>query len=313
MHNFLIKRSLNLVIVMFILSIVVFLYIHLIPGDPAAVMLGSETSLEALEELREKLGLNEHLYTQYFSWIKEAMLGNIGMSIHSHIPVTELIAQRLPVTLTLAIMAFIISIIVGIPLGIISAVKNNTLTDYVVMILALIGLSVPEFWAGLLLVMLFSVKLGWLPFAGFTIDMNILQNIKYFILPAFAMGLIQSAIVSRMTRSSFLDVMDQDFIRTARAKGLKERVVIFKHVMKNSMLPIITILGINFGILLGGTVVIEIVCNLPGLGSLTVSSIMNRDYPVIQGILMYIAIIYLLVNFIVDISYGWLDPRIRYS
>lgn len=313
MHNFLIKRSLNLIVVMLILSVVVFLYIHLIPGDPAAVMLGSETSLEALEELREKLGLNEHLYTQYFSWIKEVLQGNMGMSIHSHIPVTDLIAQRLPVTLTLAIMAFVISIIVGIPLGIISAIKNNTLIDYVVMILALIGLSVPEFWAGLLLVMLFSVKLDWLPFAGFTIDMNLLQNIKYFIIPAFAMGLIQSAIVSRMTRSSFLDVMDQDFIRTARAKGLKESVVIFKHVMKNSMLPVITILGINFGILLGGTVVIEIVTNLPGLGSLTVSSIMNRDYPVIQGILMYIAIIYLLVNFIVDISYGWLDPRIRYS
>jgi peptide/nickel transport system permease protein len=299
---------------LFILSIVIFLYIRLIPGDPAAVMLGSEsTNPKAVQELRDNLGLNEHLYVQYFSWIKLALQGNIGMSIHSHIPVSDLIAQRLPVTLSLAVMAFIISIIVGIPLGIISAVKNNTFTDYVVMFLALIGLSVPEFWAGLLLVMLFSVKLGWLPFAGFSVDMNILQNLNYFILPSFSMGLIQSAIVSRMTRSSFLDVMDQDFIRTARAKGLKERVVIFKHVMKNSMLPIITILGINFGILLGGTVVIEIVCNLPGLGSLTVSSIMNRDYPVIQGILMYIAIIYLLVNFIVDILYGWLDPRIHYS
>jgi peptide/nickel transport system permease protein len=277
-------------------------------------MLGSEsTNPKAVKELRDTMGLNEHLYVQYFSWIKQALQGNIGMSIHSHIPVSELITQRLPVTLALAVMAFIISIIVGIPLGIISAVKNNTFTDYVVMFLALIGLSVPEFWAGLLLVMLFSVKLGWLPFAGFSVNMNILQNLNYFILPSFSMGLIQSAIVSRMTRSSFLDVMDQDFIRTARAKGLKERVIIFKHVMKNSMLPIITILGINFGILLGGTVVIEIVCNLPGLGSLTVSSIMNRDYPVIQGILMYIAIIYLLVNFIVDILYGWLDPRIHYS
>ncbi|MCZ8511521.1 ABC transporter permease [Paenibacillus filicis] len=313
MYNYMIKRSLNLVVILLILSIVVFLYIHLIPGDPAAVMLGSESNPKALQELRQQLGLNDPLYVQYFSWIKQVFQGNIGMSLHSHMPVAELILQRLPVTLTLSVAAFAISIMIGIPLGIVSAVRSNTFTDYVVTILSLIGLSIPEFWAGLLLVMLFSVKLNLLPFAGYSIDMNIMQNIQYFIIPAFAMGLIQSAIVSRMTRSSFLDVLDQDYIRTARAKGLKQSVIILKHVLKNSMLPIITVLGINFGILLGGTVVIEIVCNLPGLGSLTVSSIMNRDYPVIQGILMYIAFIYLLVNFIVDILYGLLDPRIHYS
>jgi peptide/nickel transport system permease protein len=313
MRNFLIRRVMNLVVVLFILSIVVFLYIHMIPGDPAAIMLGSEANLESVQKLREEMGLNDPLYRQYLEWLVEVIQGNIGFSIHSQMPVTELIFDRLPVTLTLSIFAFCISIIVGIPLGLLSALRSNTLCDYVVMILALIGLSVPEFWAGLLLVMLFSVKLGWLPFAGFSVAMNILENFQYFILPSVALGLIQSAIVSRMTRSSFLDVLDQDYIRTARAKGLKESLVIFKHAMKISMLPIITILGINFGVLLGGTVVIEIVCNLPGLGSLTVSSIMNRDYPVIQGILLYIAFIYLLVNFVVDIIYGWLDPRIHYS
>ncbi len=312
MRAYIIKRVLNLLIVLFILSIVVFTYIHFIPGDPAAVMLGSEASQQAIEALNEQLGLNNPIIFQYFDWLGQVFKGNFGMSIFSNVPVTELITQRLPVTLTLAVIAFLISLVVGIPLGMISALKNNTKTDYFVMIIALVGLSVPEFWAGLLLVLIFSVNLGWLPFTGFAIDMQILENIEYFIIPSVALGLIQAAIVSRMTRSSVLDILDQDFVRTAIAKGLKDHVVVFKHVMKASLLPIITVLGINFGILLGGTVVIEIVCNLPGIGSLTVSSIMNRDYPVIQGILLYIALIYLIVNFVVDLVYAWIDPRIQY-
>ncbi|WLR49680.1 ABC transporter permease [Bacillus tianshenii] len=314
MTGYIIRRLLALIPVLLTVSVVVFLIIHFIPGDPAAAMLGSSATPEQLAQMREQLGLNKPLIAQFFMWISNVVQGDLGSSFVSNKAVTTLIAERLPATLNLVIYAIFISILIAIPLGILAAVKHNTKWDYSAMIISLIGISIPNFWAGLLLIMVFALQLGWFPSIGYVpITEGLLGNIKHLLLPAFSLGFIQAGIITRMTRSSMLEVLGQDFIKMIRAKGASEWIVIVNHALKNAMVPVITIIGINFGLLLGGTVVVESIFNIPGVGKLVVDSVFNRDYPVIQGIILVIATIYVVITLIIDLLYTYFDPKIDYS
>lgn len=314
MASYVVRRLLSLIPVLLVVSIVVFLLIHLIPGDPAAVMLGAQATPEQLAQLQEKMGLNKPLASQFYHWIVHVLQGDMGQSLVSDKDVNTLISERMPATIALTVYALVISLILAIPLGIISAVKQNTVWDYSSMIVALVGISVPNFWAALLLIIVFSLHLGWFPSTGYIALLdNIWLHLKHLTLPALSLGFIQAGVVTRMTRSSMLDVLRQDYIRTIRAKGGTSWHVIFKHGLKNAMIPIITIIGLNFGLLLGGTVVVETIFSIPGIGSLVVNSVFNRDYPVIQGVILYIALIYVLINLVVDLLYAYFDPKIDYS
>lgn len=314
MSSFLVKRLLALIPVLLTVSAVVFMIIHFIPGDPAAAMLGSQANEEQLAQMREKMGLNEPLFIQFTLWLSNLLQGDLGSSLVSDQTVLSLIANRLPVTLNLIIYSMIISILIAIPLGVISAVKHNTGLDYASMIIALIGISIPNFWAALLLIMIFALNLGMFPATGYvSVSESLLLNIKHLTLPAFSLGFIQAGIITRMTRSSMLDVLRQDYIRTVKAKGASPFTLVFRHALKNAMIPIITIIGINFGLLLGGTVVVESIFSINGIGQLMIQSVLNRDYPVIQGIILVIAAIYVFITLFVDILYTYFDPKIKYS
>ncbi|MED4582299.1 ABC transporter permease [Brevibacillus choshinensis] len=314
MATYIAKRLFSMIPVLLVVSVVVFLLVHLVPGDPAAVMLGSEATPQQLAELQEELGLNKPLLEQFLNWFVHMISGDLGNSLVSDKEVTTLIIERLPATMALILYALLISVVIAIPLGIISAVRHNTRWDYTAMLVALIGVSIPNFWAGLLLIMAFSLHLGWFPSTGYVeITKNIWNHFAHLALPAFALGFLQAGIVTRMTRSSMLEVLKQDYIRTIRAKGGTEKVVILKHALKNSMIPIITIIGINFGLLLGGTVVVETIFSIPGIGQLLVQSVFNRDYPVIQGVILCIAVIYVLISLMVDLLYAYFDPKIDYN
>ncbi len=314
MASYVLRRILALIPVLLVVSVVVFLLIHLIPGDPAAVMLGAQATPEQLHQLQEKLGLNEPLPSQFYHWFIHVLQGDLGQSLVSDKDVNTLIAERMPATIALTVYALVISLLLAIPLGIISAVRQNTVWDYSSMVIALIGISLPNFWAALLLIIAFSLHLGWFPSTGYVALMdNVWLHLKHLTLPAISLGFIQAGVVTRMTRSSMLDVLRQDYIRTIRAKGGAGRHVILKHALKNAMIPIITIVGLNFGLLLGGTVVVETIFSIPGIGSLVVNSVFNRDYPVIQGVILYIAFIYVLINLAVDLLYAYFDPKIDYS
>ncbi|EST53146.1 peptide ABC transporter [Brevibacillus panacihumi W25] len=314
MANYVIKRLFSMIPVLLVVSIVVFLLVHLVPGDPAAVMLGAEATPQQLAELQEQLGLNKPLAEQFFNWLGHMLSGDLGHSLVSDKEVLTLLWERLPATMALIMYALLISVVIAIPLGIISAVRHNTRWDYGAMLIALIGVSVPNFWAGLLLIMTFSLHLGWFPSTGYVdVTQNLWKHLEHLALPAFALGFLQAGIVTRMTRSSMLEVLKQDYIRTIRAKGGTEKVVILKHALKNSMIPIITIIGINFGLLLGGTVVVETIFSIPGIGQLLVQSVFNRDYPVIQGVILCVAVIYVLISLVVDLLYAYFDPKIDYN
>ncbi|MBX9975167.1 ABC transporter permease [Cytobacillus firmus] len=314
MSSFLVKRLLALIPVLLTVSAVVFMIIHFIPGDPAAAMLGSQANEEQLAQLREKMGLNEPLFIQFTLWLFNLLQGDLGSSLVSDQTVLSLIANRLPVTLNLIIYSMTISILIAIPLGVISAVKHNTGLDYASMIIALIGISIPNFWAALLLIMIFALNLGMFPATGYVaVSESSILNIKHLTLPAFSLGFIQAGIITRMTRTSMLDVLRQDYIRTVKAKGASPFTLVFRHALKNAMIPIITIIGINFGLLLGGTVVVESIFSINGIGQLMIQSVLNRDYPVIQGIILVIAAIYVFITLFVDILYTYFDPKIKYS
>jgi peptide/nickel transport system permease protein len=286
-------------------SFIVFTLMYITPGDPAAIMLGESASLEEVESLREEMGLNDPFIVQYGRFVKNAVFhGDVGRSYVTKRPVSEEILQRFPATLKLATAAVIVSMCIGIPLGIISATKQYSIFDNISMVLALIGVSMPNFWQGLLMIMLFALKLGWLPASGFS-------SFKYLILPALTIGTSSAAIMTRMTRSSMLEVIRQDYITTARAKGQKESKVINKHALGNALIPIITIAGLQFGHMLGGSVLTESIFAIPGVGRLMVESIKARDFPIVQGGVLYIAASFCVVNLLVDILYAFVDPRIR--
>lgn len=312
--RYIINRIVFLIPVLFVVVLVSFFLIHLLPGDPALAMLGADASSQDVEALRQRLGLDRPLHVQFLSWLYNLMQGNLGNSITSGRPVIHHIQERLLTSFLLNGFALAISLFIALPSSIISAYFKGTFIDQTVRVVSLIGLSVPIFWSGIMGMLLFGVIWGVLPVSGFvSIVDNFWGGIRYMILPSVALGFYSSAIITRMGRSSLLEVLRLDYIRTARAKGLREQTVILRHALKNAMLPIITLIGINIGSMLGGTVVVETVFALPGVGRLVVFSIYNRDYPVVQGVLLLLTLFYISVNLIIDLAYVYIDPRIKYS
>ncbi|MBN1830146.1 MAG: ABC transporter permease [Deltaproteobacteria bacterium] len=304
MLRYLLKRLWHTVYVLIGISVISFIFIHL-SGDPVMLMLPGDASIQEIEELRQQLGFNDPLYKQYIRFAAHAIQGDFGNSLYYKIPVMKLIVERLPASLELALTSMIIALVFAIPIGVISAVKRGSLLDMGSMFAALFGLSMPHFWLGIMLILLFSVKLGWLPTSG-------RGTFAHLIMPSLALGLSLMAMFARLTRSVLLEILSLDYIRTARAKGLKEQIVISKHALKNALIPIVTVAGMQFGFLLGGTVIIETVFAWPGVGRLVVQAIFNRDYPLVQAIVLVLAVIFVAVNFFVDLLYLYLDPQIRY-
>jgi len=307
------RRLLSLVIVMSIVGIIVFTLMYVAPGDPAAVMLGPLASPDDVARLREQLGLNQPLPIQLGRWAIRVVQGELGESIFLNQPVTTSIAQRVEPTLALTVLSLIVAIGLGVPFGIISAVRTGTVIDQTFAVLAVLGVSMPEFWLAINLMLLIGQYLGWLPVAGYTpLWESPLQWLRSLVLPALAIGLVQSALISRITRSAMLDVLSQDYIRTARAKGLSERVVVYRHALQNALVQGVTVIGVVLAVLLSGAVVVETVFNIPGLGRLLITSVLRRDYPVIQGIALLVSAVYVLVSLLIDILYVYLNPRIKY-
>lgn len=304
MLKFTLKRLASLVLVLIGVSFLVFMLLSLTPGDPVRMMLGESATPEAQEALREEMGLNDPLLVQYGRYMKNIIVHqDLGQSYTTQRPVLGEILNVFPNTVALAVAAMVIAIVLGIFLGIISAVKQNSLLDNIVMVLALIGTSAPIFWIGILMILLFSVQLGWLPPSGF-------GSFEQLIMPALALGMQSTAVVARMTRSSMLEVIRQDFVKTARAKGQKEIIVVVKHVFRNALIPIITVVGLQFGTLLGGAMLTEIVFSIPGVGRLMIEAIKQRDFPIVQGSVLFVAACFSLVNLAVDLLYAVVDPKV---
>jgi len=287
---------------------------HLTPGDPAAAMLGVRARDQQIEQVREQLGLNEPLPVQLVTWIGRALTGDLGHSYFLGRSVTQAITERLPVTFLLALVGLIIALVMGIPIGIIGAIHRGKPADRIAITMSVAGISMPSFWLSSILILVFSVRLGWLPSGQYVaLDQGFVPWLRHLTLPGLAMGVTSAALIARMTRSAMLEVLREDYIRTARSKGLHERVVIYKHALKNAFIPIITVAGILTGELLGGAVIMENVFTLPGIGRLVVSAVGQRDYPVIQGVVLFLALVYLLANFAIDIAYVFIDPRMRHQ
>ena len=314
MTTYILKRLISMVPVLFVVSIVIFSLIHLTPGDPVLVMLGEEATPEARDQLRAQLGLDRPLPLQYVAWLGRVLTGDLGRSIRTNQPVAEAIGQRLPITIELAVLAMVVALLVAIPAGLIAATRRNSLADVSATVLTLLGISMPNFLLAVLLVYLFSLQLRWLPPIGYVSPLlDPVANLKGMIMPAITLGAFVAAAVARMMRSTLLEVLHQDYVRTAWAKGLAENVVIRRHALKNALIPVVTIVGLQLGNLLGSAIVTETIFALPGVGRLVVDSIYQRDFPLVQGVVLYLAIIFLVVNLIVDLLYAYLDPRIRYG
>jgi len=328
------KRLLQLIPVILGVTIIAFSLIHIAPGDPARTMLGQHATEKELNEIREKYGLDEPIYVQYGLWLSDVLRGDFGRSIITREEVLDEISSRFPNTIELTIMSMLFATIVGGLAGIISASKQYSVTDYTVMGVALFGISMPVFWLGIMLMLVFGVILGWLPIGG-RIDLFIpytrvtgfmiidsiitfnlpafISSIRHLILPSIALGTIPMAMIARVTRSSMLEVLRQDFIRTERAKGLSERAVIYKHAVRNAMVPVVTVIGLNFGLLLSGAILTETIFSWPGLGRLVVEAVYERDYPLVVGCILIFSIVFVIVNLITDILYTYIDPRIKYE
>lgn len=303
MLRYILTRLGHTVLVIFGISVVSFIFLHL-SGDPVGLILPQDATLEQIAALRKKMLLDDPIYLQYFRFLTSALQGDLGRSIYSHQPVVGMILERMPATLELAFAALAIALAVAIPAGVLSAVKRGTWIDTISMSLALIGLSMPHFWLGIMFIMVFSVQLGWLPTSG-------RGTFLQLIMPSLALGVSLIALFARLTRSAMLEVLGQDYVRTARAKGLSDFSVIGKHALRNALIPLVTVIGMEFGFLLGGAVIIETVFAWPGVGRLIVQSILDRDYPVVQAAVMMLAIVFVTVNFVVDLLYVWLDPNIN--
>ena len=308
MGKYILGRLLRMVPLILLLSLFIFSMMHLLPGDPVSLMLseGQAYSKEAVERVREQLGLNDPLHVQYWRFISRAAQGDFGRSIQSNRPVIEDIMVLFPSTMQLAFASMFVAGAAGLTLGTIAALKQNTVVDNASMVLALAGVSMPIFWVGLLLMLVFSIKLGWFPIIG-------QGGFKRLVLPAISLGLGSAAIIARLTRASLLEVLRQEYVTVARAKGLRERVVVIRHALRNALIPVVTILGLQFGGLLGGTVITETVFARQGIGRLAVNAILVKDFPVVQGTVFIAALAFMLVNLVVDIIVAWLDPRIQYG
>lgn len=302
---FVARRLLHLVPVMLGISFLVFLLVHLVPGDPVRVMMQDVGSPEQVEQVRRQLGLDRPLYIQYVAFVARLARGDLGRSIHTRRPVAQEIAFRIPYTIRMAVAAMLVAIVMGIALGAVAAMHHQSFLDYGTMVIALAGVSLPSFWFGLVLILIFSLYLRWLPPTG-------ADSFLHLILPSITLGSGAAAIIARLTRSSMLDVLRQDYIRTARAKGVDDRRMVYRHALKNAMIPVVSIVGLQFAGLLGGAVIVETVFGWPGIGRLAVDAIFTRDIPVIQAVVLVAAVIFVFVNLLVDVLYGVLDPRIVY-
>lgn len=298
-----------------IVSAAAFSLMLILPGDPVIALMGLENlNVEELESIRHELGLDRPIPVQYADWLGGVLQGDWGRSVRTNEPVLDMIVYRLPVTLQLGVVAWVISLAIGIPAGIVSALRRNSSADIVATVTAMIGVAMPSFWLAILMIMLFSVRLGWLPPSGFMdIWEDPVRSLKLLAMPAITLGVGMSAMLMRQTRSSMLEVLEQDYIRTARAKGLSERVVVIGHALRNALIPVVTVIGIQLTYLLSGSVIVEQIFAIPGIGRLAVNSIYGRDFPAVQGVVLFMGFAVVVLNLVVDIIYGYLDPRIRYN
>lgn len=312
MMLFIIRRLLTLLPTLIVPLFLVFTLLHLSPGDPAAVMLGADATSQQVQALREQLGLNDPFLVQLFTWVGRMATLDLGDSIFLRMSVMDAILQRFEPTIMLTLYALTIAIVVGMVSGIVAAVNRNGILDQLSMTVAMVGVSMPEFWFGLMLIVVFAVEFRLFPVAGYTpLDQGFWACIWSLTLPAVSVGLVQAGFIARITRSSMLDVIGEDFIRTARAKGLPSPVVILRHALKNALIPVLTVIGITFAVLMGGAIAIETVFNIPGVGRLLVNAVARRDYPVIQGVVLFMALTFVFINLFVDILYGLIDPRVK--
>jgi peptide/nickel transport system permease protein len=314
MAAFFLKRVLILFLTLILVSIIIFAELLVIPSDPAQIILGIHATPETLQTLRHQLGLDRPFILQYLGYMKNLTMGDLGRSITYDVPIRSLILSRLQVTIPLAILSMVFAIFLSIPLGIYSSLHRNRMGDYGIMVFSQMGLAVPAFWAGILLILLFAVTLHWFPAGGFQPwQVDPIKALKSLFLPALSLGWVRAAVLTRMTRSSMLEVLGEDYIRTAWSKGLPKRLVVYKHAFRNAIIPVMTIVGLQAGDLLAGAIIVENVFHLPGIGRLVFEAIGQRDFPVIQGVVLLIAMMIVVINFVMDIAYRYLDPRIRYE
>ncbi len=312
MAEFLIQRAFISLITLFLITVIVFTGVRMIPGDPARVMAGTEADESGLEEIRQKYGLHDPIPVQYARWLALALRGDLGESIRTRDSVLRLVGQKLPITLQLASYALLVALLIAIPVGVLAAVRRNTAWDYLASSVSLCGVSIPNFWLGIMLILLVSVRLRWLPASGFVpFVQDPWGNTQRLLMPAAVLGAALAAVLMRQTRNSMIEVLSADYIRTAYAKGLRPRIVVFRHAIRNGLIPVITILGLQLGALIGGAVVTEQIFVVPGFGRLILEAVFTRDYPVVQGVVLITASAYVLINLLVDVSYSVLNPRIR--
>lgn len=314
MFAYIIRRLLLLIPVLLIVGIMVFMLIHLIPGDPTTALLGPDATSEQQDALREQLGLNEPLPVQFVDWITDAVRLDFGDSLFLGMPVTEALLDRVQPTGLLTLYSLALAILIAIPSGVLAALRPNSVLDRLIMILSISGAAIPGFFFGILLILLFAVVLGWLPSGGYVdFGEDLIEHFRYMILPTVALGFSAAGLLARMVRSTMLDVLNQDYVRTAYSKGLRERHVVLRHALRNATIPAMTVIGILLATMLGGTVVIETVFNIPGMGRLVVQSVTRRDFPIVQGAVLVVATIEVLVMLLLDVLYVYIDPRIRYG
>ncbi|MED1949600.1 nickel ABC transporter permease [Brevibacillus centrosporus] len=306
MFRYIVKRLIGIIPIIFIVSLLIFFFIHLVPGDPVRLAAGKEATLEEITRVRQELGLDKPLAVQYMNYMKNLFTGNLGHSLKTGLPISDMFENRYEISLKLTFMSLGWALVLGLLIGTISAVFRNKWPDFLGMLTAISGISLPGFWLGLILIQVFSVQLGWFPTGG-------TDSWKSYVLPSITLGAGIMSMLARFTRSSLLETLKEDFIRTGRAKGLKESVVVRKHALKNSMIPVVTIAGLQFGFLLGGSVVVETVFSIPGMGRLLIDSIAFRDYPVVQAVILLFSLEFILVNLLVDILYKALNPKIRFD
>lgn len=314
MTRYIIRRLVHAFFIVWGVATLVFFMLQITPGDPVVQMLGEEYTAEAAVELERKLGYDQPIYVQYFKWLGNVLQGDLGRSVASGETVTDAIKSALPKTLSITVISFFIAVVIAVPAGIIAALWRNSFIDYVVSLLAFVGVSMPSFWFGIVLIIIFAVNLHWLPAIGYSpISDGVWEWFKHLLLPGIAVGMGYSAILMRFIRAGLLEVLGSDHVRTARAKGLRESTVIIRHALRNSLIPVVTIAGIQLALLLNGTVIIEIVFSIRGMGRLLVRGIFDKDYPIVQATILIVAVIFVMANLIVDILYTFLDPRIRYD
>ncbi|MGP4061179.1 nickel ABC transporter permease [Halobacillus sp. H74] len=313
MLGLIVKRLFQLVLLLFGISFLVFMSMHLAPGDPATIIGGPTATDSDLAAIRAELGLNQPVMLQFFDYIRGVLQGDLGYSFQNNQSVSEAIVTRFPQTLNLAVASMLVAILIGVPAGIISAIKQNSWFDVSSTTVALAGISIPNFWLGAMLILIFSVELQWLPVGGLSAPFWTIEGIKQLILPAITLGTASAAMIARMSRSAMLEVIRADYIRTARAKGVKKNTVVWVHALRNAMIPVITVIGLNFGFLLGGTIITEQVFAINGVGRLMIDAIAARDFPVVQGTVLLVATLFVVVNLLVDIIYAFVDPRISYD